>query len=270
STPASCASCGRLNVTVRPSSSIVPSSGMKAPDRHLMRLDFPAPLSPITARTSPSYRSRSQASRATTRPNTLTRPRALKMTFRVEVSGVSVMSDTHLPDPLVDGHRQDDQDADHEGLVEDVIARQGQAVAEDADDQRAEKRPEDRASATEQARAADDHRGDGVQVGVRAGVGTRGVDAPDEDPRGDREDQTRRHVHTQQHAVDADARQAGSLRVVADGVDMPAPGGTGQHVAEEQIQHDHDEHTPGEDEPADLDGLTGPREQRRHGLAADG
>ena len=41
------------NWTGRPSSSIVPLSGVTAPEIALMSDDLPAPLSPITASTSP-------------------------------------------------------------------------------------------------------------------------------------------------------------------------------------------------------------------------
>jgi hypothetical protein len=53
SIPAARASIGRLNCTGWPSSLISPSFGTSAPDRHLIRVDLPAPLSPITASTSP-------------------------------------------------------------------------------------------------------------------------------------------------------------------------------------------------------------------------
>ena len=51
--PASWASCGRWNEIGWPSSSIVPASGVNAPDRHFISVDLPAPLSPMTPSTSP-------------------------------------------------------------------------------------------------------------------------------------------------------------------------------------------------------------------------
>ena len=53
SIPAARASSGEEKLTGRPASSIRPSSIRIAPDSALIRLDFPAPLSPITARISP-------------------------------------------------------------------------------------------------------------------------------------------------------------------------------------------------------------------------
>ncbi len=52
SMPALRASSGDLKCTVLPSSLISPSSGVTAPQMALIRVDLPAPLSPITARIS--------------------------------------------------------------------------------------------------------------------------------------------------------------------------------------------------------------------------
>ena len=68
SMPASRASIGLRKVTFRPSMKMSPLSGTTAPDSALIRLDLPAPLSPITARISPGYSSRSPLSIAVTRP----------------------------------------------------------------------------------------------------------------------------------------------------------------------------------------------------------
>ena len=55
-----------LRDTVWPSISILPVSGVSAPDKHLIKVDLPAPLSPITASTSPGNNSKSAPSNATT------------------------------------------------------------------------------------------------------------------------------------------------------------------------------------------------------------
>ena len=47
--PTSFAACGVGNVTVRPSSAIVPSSGCTTPAMILISVDLPAPFSPSTA-----------------------------------------------------------------------------------------------------------------------------------------------------------------------------------------------------------------------------
>ena len=68
SMPALRASMGLLNWMRWPSSRISPSSGTVAPDSALIRLDLPAPLSPITARISPARSSKSAPSSAVTCP----------------------------------------------------------------------------------------------------------------------------------------------------------------------------------------------------------
>jgi len=52
--PARRASIGLLKWIGWPSRKISPWSGMVAPDSALIRLDLPAPLSPMTARISPA------------------------------------------------------------------------------------------------------------------------------------------------------------------------------------------------------------------------
>ena len=155
-----------------------------------MSVDLPAPLSPMTARTSPGYRSRSTPSSPTTRPNVLTRParrtstgvRGAPASDRRWRDVVAVMP--HLPDPLVDGDGEDHQHADGEHPVLVVDAGQGQAAAEEADDERAEQRAEHGAPAAEQAGAADDDGGDALQVGVGDRVRAGRAGPADEDPGG--------------------------------------------------------------------------------------
>ena len=75
SMPASRASCVLRKSTASPATSIVPESGACAPEKHLISVDLPAPLSPITASTSPGYRSMSAPLRPTTLPKSLVMPR---------------------------------------------------------------------------------------------------------------------------------------------------------------------------------------------------
>ena len=51
--PPSRASMGEWNMTFLPSNQTSPASGTTAPETALIRVDLPAPLSPITARISP-------------------------------------------------------------------------------------------------------------------------------------------------------------------------------------------------------------------------
>ncbi len=53
SMPASRAAIGEVKFTTSPPRRISPESGITAPQIALMRVDLPAPLSPITARISP-------------------------------------------------------------------------------------------------------------------------------------------------------------------------------------------------------------------------
>ena len=60
----------------------------------------------------------------------------------------SARSCRNLPDPLVDGDGDDDQNADREILPQQRQARERQPVAEHPDDQGAEQRTDDRAAPT--------------------------------------------------------------------------------------------------------------------------
>ena len=62
------ASMGEVKVTGLPSNRISPLSGITAPHKTLISVDFPAPLSPITPNTSPGYNSKLALSKATTFP----------------------------------------------------------------------------------------------------------------------------------------------------------------------------------------------------------
>ena len=66
--PSSRAWIGESSSVSVPSISSVPSSGCSAPDRHLTSVDLPAPLSPISATTSPAATSNETSSSAVTWP----------------------------------------------------------------------------------------------------------------------------------------------------------------------------------------------------------
>ncbi len=74
--PRSSASRGDENWTGWPSMSIAPRSGWKTPDRILMSVDLPAPLSPRRQLTSPARTDSETVSRAMTRPKSLDTSRA--------------------------------------------------------------------------------------------------------------------------------------------------------------------------------------------------
>ena len=91
------------------------------------------------------------------------------------------------------------------------------------DDQRPQHGADDAAAPAEQARAADHHGGDAVQVGVDDRVRAGGAGPADQHPGRDAVDQTGHRVDAEQHPVDPDADQPGRLEVVAHRVDVPAP-----------------------------------------------
>src|SRR3954452_864684 len=72
--PSSRAASGEANVTGAPSKRISPASGIRTPDSVLTSVLLPAPLSPISATTSPAWTVKSAPRRACTRPKLLTRP----------------------------------------------------------------------------------------------------------------------------------------------------------------------------------------------------
>ena len=79
------------------------------------------------------------------------------------------------------------------------------------------KHAEDRAAAAEEAGAADDDRGDRVELGTDAGIGKAGIGAPGEQEAGEPGEKAAEHVDEDEHAVDIDAADARRLRVAADG-----------------------------------------------------
>src|ERR1700742_2792424 len=125
-----------------------PSSGFWKPEMILIRVDLPAPLSPSSPSTSPFLRCRLMFSSAVTGPKRL----ATFSTRRTSpCSSVSDASDAtappHAADVDVDHHRHEDRDAEDEVQVVGVHSLQHQAVAQDAQEQRAEERADRRAFA---------------------------------------------------------------------------------------------------------------------------
>src|SRR3990170_2603480 len=142
-TPASSASRGEPKRTVLPSTARVPPSGSNTPDRILIRVDLPAPLSPSRQTTSPALTASETSSRATTAPKYFETLRASRRGVRVRGSAFgadivpvigsppSADPGEATPDPVVqdDGHeekrpdgcevpvgvdaRKDDADAGH-------------------------------------------------------------------------------------------------------------------------------------------------------------
>src|SRR5690348_10708607 len=97
----------------------------------LISVDLPAPLSPSRPSTSPFLRCRLTSRSAVTGPNRFA-------TFSTRRTSSDTASPPHPADVDVDDHRDDDRDAEDEVQVVGVDALERQAVAQDAQEQRAE------------------------------------------------------------------------------------------------------------------------------------
>src|SRR3954469_17942511 len=142
-----------------------PSSGFWKPETILMSVDLPAPLSPSRPSTSPLRRCRLMSRSAVTGPKRLaTRSTRSTPSSARASSGVTMRSSakaaplSDASDVDVDDHRDEDRDAQDEVEVVGVDALEGQAVAQDAEEQRAAQRPA-RGALTAREQGAADHRG---------------------------------------------------------------------------------------------------------------
>ena len=79
-------------------------------------------------------------------------------------------------------------------------------------------------------------------------------------------DEAGEHVDGDQHAVDVDAGELGGVGIVADRIDVAAPGGVVEHVPEDDHQQHHDDDAVGEDRAAEFDLDAEELQQRRLGL----
>src|SRR3954465_3453075 len=95
--PRRAASFGPDTVTWVPSNQISPSSAAWMPAMHLMSVDFPAPLSPTSAITSPSRTSRSTSVSACTDPNDLKTPRSSRRSLSLTSRFISYRDDEGDP-----------------------------------------------------------------------------------------------------------------------------------------------------------------------------
>src|SRR4051794_18199918 len=139
-----------------------PSSGFWKPEMILISVDFPAPLSPSSPSTSPLRRCRLMSRRAVTGPKRLATcsTRRTSSEARASSAGTTRSSSTaaplsHASDVDVDDHRAEDRPAEDEVQVVGVDALERQAVAQDPEEQRADQRPDRRALAAGEQRAAD-------------------------------------------------------------------------------------------------------------------
>src|SRR6266508_6185264 len=136
---------------------------------------------------------------------------------------------------LVDRDREDDEDAGHEVLVDDLDTDQRQTVPEDADDYRSDQCPDDRSAPAEQTRAAENDGRDRIEVlGGLTRIWIAELRSADEQPGGDSVHEPGDRVDAEQHPLDLDSGQPCGLRVVSDGIDMPPPGRLSEPVPDER------------------------------------
>ena len=182
--PALRASIGERKCTGLPSSRISPASGMTAPAEHLDQRRLAGAVVADDAEDLARHEieigvvERGDAAvaldEAARLENRLDVCRAHADTFLIHWSSVTA---TMISTPTVKScHRTSRPD-------------KREAVAEDADDQRADQRADDRAAAAEQAGAADHHGGDRIEIGGLPGLRADPADAADQHPGGDRADQ---------------------------------------------------------------------------------
>jgi hypothetical protein len=131
-------------------------------------------------------------------------------------------------------------EADGDHLEEDVDAEQVERVADDADQHRADERMAEMPAAAKEARATDDHRGDGVEFEKVAVEGRGSSGAPRKHDRPDAGAETRDDVGGEKHVPDRECpcswRRFGRA---ADGID-PASRHHGR-PDEEQQRHAEDD-----------------------------
>src|SRR3954453_1941703 len=156
-----------------------PSVGFWKPEMILISVDLPAPLSPSSPSTSPLRRCMLMSRSAVTGPKRLdtcstrsTSSRARACSGSMWCSGGTTASLPYATDVDVDDHRGEDRDAEDEVEVVRVDALEGQAVAQDAEEQRSEERADGGALTAREQRAADHRGGHGAKhrLGRAGGV----------------------------------------------------------------------------------------------------
>src|SRR6202142_1582564 len=137
-----------------PCRNISPESCFWKPERILISVDLPAPLSPSRPSTSPLRRCRLTSRSAVTGPKRLEMCSTRSTSSGAELGGTTVSvgivsSATAVPparalDIDVDRHRDSDRETQIEQQVVGVHALQDQAVAQDAQEQRPDQGTDDR------------------------------------------------------------------------------------------------------------------------------
>src|SRR3990172_7767701 len=260
-TPASSASRGEPKRTVLPSTARVPPSGSNTPDRILIRVDLPAPLSPSRQTTSPALTASETSSRATTAPKYFETLRASRRGVRVRGSAfgadiVPVIGSPHsadpgeaTPDPVVqdDGHEEKRPDGCE--VPVGVDARKDDADSGHPEGEGADRRPHDGPVAAGEDRPADDRRGNGVELDAATAEHVRREEG---DALDRREDRGRERGQGEQRDLDPgnrDTEIAGCARGTADAGDPVA-----EARPSEDVRPDDGDEDPPEDRDLEVTG----------------
>src|SRR5438105_1181366 len=123
--------------------------------------------------------------------------------------------------PLVYQDREQDHQSFHDLLIERRHVQEIEAVVQDADEERPQEGPADAALPAHQGGAAQDDRGDRVELVSQPGGGLRRIQPRSQDDRGDRRDQAAQRVDEDGDPAHVHAGQARRLRVAPDRVDLP-------------------------------------------------
>src|SRR6202012_885326 len=232
---------------------MVPESGLWKPQRILISVDLPAPLSPSSPSTSPLRRCRLMSRSALIGPK-LFLTCSIRSTSSSADWGPTIRSwgmDTSATarprsdpgDIGVERHRDQDGETEIEVEVVRADALEVQAVLEDPEEDGADERSDHGARSALQEGAPDHGGRDGLEqddVGAR-GIGCRrrgtdGLEDPDESG-----EERAQHEIAGQHELGADPRLGGAQPVAAhrDRVDPPA--GEGEYELEDDRDPDRPE-----------------------------
>src|SRR6185436_14224253 len=159
----------------------------------------------------------------------------------------------NLSNPLVYGHRADNQNADEQVGPLRVGDDQAQAERKDANNESAEDHPENRPAATEQRDAANHHCGDRFDVGEFTRRRRDRTDAAYKHPTRQTADQTRYCIYSNKHARHRDTGKSSGLGIVTYRIDPAAPCRIVENVPEEADQQHHEDNTQGENGAANPD-----------------
>src|SRR4051794_9286830 len=228
-----------------------PPSGFWKPEMILIRVDLPAPLSPSRPSTSPLRRCRLMSRSAVTGPKRFatfstrsTSSDARASSGRTTRSSANPAPLPHPGDVDVDDHGDEDRHAEDEVEVVGVDALQRQAVAQDAEEERADEGADGRALTARQQGAADDRRRHGAEHRLRRAGGVRSDGRRArrlEDPDESGEDAADDEVADDRHA-DVDAGLGRRVLVAADGDRVHAPA----REPEQDLDPKHDDQRPDE------------------------